>query len=96
VFAFIFPILVMHGFVDVSHMGEVGFRGPDIKKAVWSLVTHDVSQLETARGSPCSTSLGERSESRLPRCSSEKFPANTRMTRSLASDMDAAPQYELC
>jgi glycine cleavage system aminomethyltransferase T len=24
----------MHGFFDVSHMGDVGFRGPDTKKAV--------------------------------------------------------------
>ena len=34
------------GLFDVSHMGEVVFRGPDAEKAVQRLVTRDVSRLE--------------------------------------------------
>src|SRR3712207_6866887 len=33
------------GLFDVSHMGEVVFRGPDAEKAVQRLVTRDVSRL---------------------------------------------------
>jgi aminomethyltransferase len=37
------------GLFDVSHMGEVFFRGPDAKAAVQRLVTRDVSRLETGQ-----------------------------------------------
>src|SRR3712207_4360856 len=34
------------GLFDVSHMGELVFRGPDAEEAVQRLVTRDVSRLE--------------------------------------------------
>jgi glycine cleavage system T protein (aminomethyltransferase) len=34
------------GLFDVSHMGEVGFRGPDAEAAVQRLVTRDVGRLQ--------------------------------------------------
>ncbi len=37
------------GLFDVSHMGEVVFRGPDAERAVQRLVTRDVSRLETGQ-----------------------------------------------
>lgn len=37
------------GLFDVSHMGEVVFRGPDAEKAVQRLVTRDVGRLETGQ-----------------------------------------------
>ena len=37
------------GLFDVSHMGEVVFRGPDAEKAVQRLVTRDVSRLDTGQ-----------------------------------------------
>ena len=37
------------GLFDVSHMGEVVFRGPDAEKAVQRLVTRDVARLETGQ-----------------------------------------------
>ena len=37
------------GLFDVSHMGEVVFRGRDAEKAVQRLVTRDVSRLETGQ-----------------------------------------------
>ena len=37
------------GIFDVSHMGEVVFRGPDAERAVQRLVTRDVSRLETGQ-----------------------------------------------
>lgn len=37
------------GLFDVSHMGEVVFRGPDAEKAVQRLVTRDVGRLEAGR-----------------------------------------------
>ena len=37
------------GLFDVSHMGEVVFRGPDAERAVQRLVTRDVGRLETGQ-----------------------------------------------
>ena len=37
------------GLFDVSHMGEVVFRGPDAEKAVQRLVTRDVGRLEVGQ-----------------------------------------------
>ncbi len=37
------------GLFDVSHMGEVVFRGPDAESAVQRLVTRDVSRLEVGQ-----------------------------------------------
>ena len=37
------------GLFDVSHMGEVFFRGPDAEKAVQRLVTRDVSRLDVGQ-----------------------------------------------
>jgi aminomethyltransferase len=37
------------GLFDVSHMGEVIFRGPDAEKAVQRLVTRDVSRLDAGQ-----------------------------------------------
>ncbi|MGH3090375.1 MAG: glycine cleavage system aminomethyltransferase GcvT [Rubrobacteraceae bacterium] len=37
------------GLFDVSHMGEVFFRGPEAEEAVQRLVTRDVSRLETGQ-----------------------------------------------
>jgi aminomethyltransferase len=37
------------GLFDVSHMGEVVFRGPHAERAVQRLVTRDVSRLETGQ-----------------------------------------------
>ncbi len=37
------------GLFDVSHMGEVFFRGPEAEAAVQRLVTRDVSRLETGQ-----------------------------------------------
>ena len=37
------------GLFDVSHMGEVLFRGPDAERAVQRLVTRDVSRLEAGQ-----------------------------------------------
>jgi aminomethyltransferase len=37
------------GLFDVSHMGEVVFRGPDAERAVQRLVTRDVSRLEVGQ-----------------------------------------------
>ena len=37
------------GLFDVSHMGEVVFRGPDAEKAVQRLVTRDVGRLEAGQ-----------------------------------------------
>ena len=37
------------GLFDVSHMGEVVFRGPDAEKAIQRLVTRDVSRLEAGQ-----------------------------------------------
>jgi aminomethyltransferase len=37
------------GLFDVSHMGEVAFKGPDAERAVQRLVTRDVSRLEVGQ-----------------------------------------------
>jgi aminomethyltransferase len=37
------------GLFDVSHMGEVVFRGPDAERALQRLATRDVSRLETGQ-----------------------------------------------
>jgi aminomethyltransferase len=37
------------GLFDVSHMGEVVFRGPDAEEAVQRLVTRDVTRQETGQ-----------------------------------------------
>lgn len=41
------------GLFDVSHMGEVVFRGPDAEAAVQRLVTRDVSRMETGQAGYC-------------------------------------------
>jgi aminomethyltransferase len=37
------------GLFDVSHMGEVAFKGPDVEAAVQRLVTRDVGRLQTGQ-----------------------------------------------
>lgn len=41
------------GLFDVSHMGEVVFRGPDAERAVQRLVTRDVSRMEIGQAGYC-------------------------------------------
>jgi aminomethyltransferase len=41
------------GLFDVSHMGEVVFRGPDAEDAVQRLVTRDVSRMEAGQAGYC-------------------------------------------
>lgn len=41
------------GLFDVSHMGEVVFRGPDAEAAVQRLVTRDVARMETGQAGYC-------------------------------------------
>ncbi|MDQ4106526.1 MAG: glycine cleavage system aminomethyltransferase GcvT [Actinomycetota bacterium] len=41
------------GLFDVSHMGEVVFRGPDAEGAVQRLVTRDVARLEAGQAGYC-------------------------------------------
>ncbi|WP_047864922.1 glycine cleavage system aminomethyltransferase GcvT [Rubrobacter aplysinae] len=41
------------GLFDVSHMGEVVFRGPDAEVAVQRLVTRDVSRMQTGQAGYC-------------------------------------------
>lgn len=45
------------GLFDVSHMGEISFRGPDAMRALQRLVTRDVSRLEVGRAGYCAVCL---------------------------------------
>ncbi len=68
------------GLFDVSHMGEVVFRGPDAEKAVQRLVTRDVSP-PGRRVRPATRPSATRAAARWTTCSSTR----TRTTSSSSS-----------